>query len=180
MKDFNLICAVSLNGVIGNSETNSIPWYLPTDLRYFKSKTFNKTVIMGSNTYRSIGKPLKDRRNIVITRDVESGKRMLSDEGVDEFYPSFRDAHRVEHDDFFVIGGQHIYQEAMLKQPKKLILTIVKAEFDGDVRFPIDGYRLLRDEVVVSDKVKYSCMKRSAWSSENGLEYQFTEFELNG
>ena len=177
MKDFNLICAVSLNGVIGNSETNSIPWYLPTDLKYFKSKTFNQTVIMGSNTYRSIGKPLKDRRNIVITRDKEAGLRMMDEEGIDEFYPSFREAYQVERD-FFVIGGQHIYQEAMIKQPKRMLITIVKSEFEGDVRFPIDGIRFLRDEVVVSDKVKYACTKRSAWCTENGLEYQFTEFTM--
>lgn len=178
MKEFSLICAVSLNGVIGNSETNSIPWYLPTDLRFFKSKTFDHTVVMGSNTYRSIGKTLPNRRNVVITRDADAGKRMISENGIDEFYPSFRDAYAVEQD-FFVIGGQHIYQEAMIKQPKRMFITIVNSEFEGDVRFPIEGQRFLRDQVVVSDKVKYNCVKRSAWGLENGLEYQFTEFVLN-
>ena len=63
--NFTLIAAVSLNKVIGSN--GSIPWHIPEDLKYFQSNTLYSTVIMGRNTYESIGKPLPNRKNIVIT-----------------------------------------------------------------------------------------------------------------
>ena len=68
MKQFDMICAVALNGVIGDSVTNSMPWYIPEDLAHFKKVTQDKTVIMGSRTFSSIGRKLPNRHNIVITR----------------------------------------------------------------------------------------------------------------
>ena len=63
----SLIVAVSRNGVIGVD--NQLPWHLPEDLKYFKSVTMGKPIIMGRKTYDSIGRPLPGRTNIVITRD---------------------------------------------------------------------------------------------------------------
>ena len=62
-----LIVAVSRNGVIGLN--NQLPWHLPEDLKYFKSVTMGKPIVMGRKTYDSIGRPLPGRTNIVITRD---------------------------------------------------------------------------------------------------------------
>lgn len=174
MKNFSLIAAVSLNGVIGDSITNTMPWYLPLDLKHFKANTFNKTVVMGSRTYHSIGKPLKDRRNIVITRN----NQQFHDSGIDETYPSFANVLKYEREGFIVIGGQHIYGEALRARPSKLIITIVMADVEGDVRFPISGSRFLDDVVVMQNGDRYTCRKRSGPLEDNGIKFKFTEFEL--
>lgn len=176
MKQFSAICAVSMNGVIGDSETNSIPWYLPLDLKHFKSVTTGHTVVMGSRTFRSIGKPLPNRRNVVITRSPEEGQRMIRDEGVDDTYQDFRSAYQFERQDFFVIGGQHIYTEAMRIGPSRLYLTIVDIDAVGDVRFPVSGRMLLGDFFVSSNGIEYRLEKRSGWLDENGIRFQFTEW----
>ncbi len=176
MKNFNMICAVSLNGIIGDSESNSIPWYLPLDLKHFKSITSGHTVVMGSRTYRSIGKPLPNRRNVVITRNHEEGVRLVNEEGITDTYPDFNTAHRFEREGFFVIGGQHIYSDALKFIPNRLFITIVKIEVDGDVRFPIQGSSFMNNFVVTSTGERYLCDKRSAWLEDNGIKFQFTEF----
>jgi len=169
MKNFNLICAVSLDGIIGDSQANCIPWYLPTDLRNFQRITTGKTVVMGSRTFESIGRPLPNRRNVVISR---SGNIPLAD----ETYPSFHGAFMVEKEGFFVIGGEHIYGEALKYHPQTLYITIVNATPQGDVRFPIAGRRFLQDQVTTSTGLKYNCISRSEWHKENDIEFQFAEF----
>lgn len=176
MKQFSLICAVSNNGIIGDSATNTMPWHIPSDLKYFRSKTLNKTVVMGSRTFDSIGKPLKDRRNVVITRNLGGEVNTLFAAGVDESYRSFSDAHKVEREGFFVVGGQHIYQDALRLVPNRLFITIVNMDVEGDVRFPISGSRFKEDYVLTQSGQRYVCEKRSGWMTENGVEFQFTEF----
>lgn len=175
MKKFNIIAAVSLNGIIGDSSTNSIPWYIPQDLKYFKSITDSKTIIMGSNTFRSIGKPLMSRRNIVISRSRE----IYNNYDIDDLYYSFSDALKNEKENFFVIGGQHIYQDALHANPSKLYITIVKLDCSGDIRFPIAGSRFLQDTVFTTTGSKYVCSKRSSWMTENSVDFQFTVFDLS-
>lgn len=176
MKDFNIICAVSLDGVIGDSYSNSIPWYLPRDLKHFKSITMGGTVVMGSRTFDSIGKILPNRRNVVITRNREGQAGGMLDVGVDTTYSTFNDALKYERPGFFVIGGQHIYQEALRAGPSRLYLTIVDIEAKGDVRFPITGRALKGDYFLVSENTRYTCEHRSEWFEENGIRFQFTEF----
>ena len=176
MKKFNMICAVSLNGVIGESETNTIPWHLPSDLKMFKETTVGKTVVMGSRTYKSLGRTLPNRRNVVITRNMVGERDKFLEEGVDETYSSFSEAFKYEKPGFFVIGGEHIYQEALRIGPDRLFLTIVKTQANGDVRFPVNGTALMNDYFVTNSNVRYVCDKRSDWMTENGLEFQFTEF----
>ena len=176
MKNFSMICAVSLDGIIGDSLTNTIPWYLPSDLKWFKEKTLNKTVIMGSRTFESIGKILPNRRNVVITRNLSGEALHLEKAGVDECYNSIQDALRNELRYPIVIGGQHIYGEALKHYPSSLFITIVKLLPEGDIRFPIAGRRFMQDEVIVNESLRYKCVNRSDWKEENGIEYQFTEF----
>jgi dihydrofolate reductase len=178
MKEFNVISAVALNGVIGDSDTNSIPWYIPADLKYFRSKTKQHTVIMGSKTHESIGKALPDRRNVVITRNEDYARSLIQDRGVDECYKSFNEALMFERPNFFVIGGEHIYGEAIRAGATSLFITIVKFNAIGDVRFPIEGHRFLEDMVYTSASKKYKCVHRAAWMKENDFEFQFTEFRL--
>jgi dihydrofolate reductase len=176
MTKFNIIAAVSLNGVIGDSVTNTIPWYLPSDLKHFKNVTQNGTVVMGSRTFRSIGKVLPNRRNVVITRAQGDIIKELLEMGVNQTYTSIREAIKHEYPNFFVIGGQHIYQEAFKARPSRLYLTIVKIEAQGDVIFPITGSMLLNDQFTTSNNVLYVCEKRSEWFDDNGIQFQFTEF----
>jgi dihydrofolate reductase len=177
MKDFSLICAVALNGVIGESETNTIPWYLPLDLKHFKSVTMGKTVVMGSRTFRSIGKALPGRQNVVITRNAEDAVRLIED-GANISLTSFAEVMRHIPAGFMVIGGAHIYGEALRYQPSRLFITIVKINAEGDVRFPISGYRFQDDRVLLQSGEAYVSEKRSAWFKEYDVEYQFTEFAL--
>ena len=173
MKNFSMICAVSLDGVIGDSVLNAIPWYLPIDLKHFKSVTLDNTVVMGSRTYQSIGKALPNRRNVVISRTP------FVEEGVDVIYSSFNEVYKYEPEGFFVIGGEHIYTEALKHSPSMLYITIIKLDPAGDVRFPIAGRRFMQDEVTTSTGLKYNCTNRSAWLKENNIEFQFTKFRLS-
>ena len=179
MKEFSVIAAVSLNGVIGDSVTNSIPWYLPLDLKHFRSKTQGRTVVMGTKTYRSIGRPLPNRRNVVVTRNNQLAQQLINEEGIDDCYSSFNDVVSFERAGFFIIGGEHIYGDAIRAGATNLFITVVRMNAEGDVRFPIDGQRFLDDVVHTSHRTKYVCSKRSGWFKENDIEFQFTEFRLN-
>jgi len=165
-----LICAVALNGIIGDSTTNSIPWYLPRDLKHFKEITTGKTIVMGSKTYNSLGRNLPNRRNVVITR----GATTLA-ATPDATYSSLAEAMRGERD-FLVIGGEHIFGDALKYQPDTLHLTIVKTDAQGDVRFPIEGHRLTRDEFSTFDGTRYTAKERSEWMEENEISFQFVTF----
>ncbi len=131
----SLIVAVSRNGVIGID--NQLPWHLPEDLKYFKSVTMGKPIIMGRKTYDSIGRPLPGRTNIVITRDsswqaegvevahtlaqaMTLGRLACANAGADEA---------------MVIGGEQIYRMT-LPAADRLYLTEVQAEVEGDAFFP--------------------------------------------
>jgi len=99
----SIIVATDLNGLIGKE--NTLPWHLPADLKYFKETTTGKTVIMGRKTFESIGKPLPNRKNIVISK---SG---FNYEGVDIFN-SLEEAIE-KNPNSFLIGGSQLYKYAM-------------------------------------------------------------------
>jgi dihydrofolate reductase len=124
-----LIAAVADGGVIGRA--NTLPWYLPADLRRFKQLTTGHTVIMGRKTYESMGRPLPNRRNLVIT-----GSKDFRPAGV-TLVPSMEDALKLAKDDgdVFVIGGARVF-EAALPVADRLELTRVHAAIPGDVYFP--------------------------------------------
>ncbi|WP_404976093.1 type 3 dihydrofolate reductase [Vibrio navarrensis] len=119
----------SSSRVIGNE--NSMPWHLPADFAWFREHTLGKPVIMGRKTYESIGKPLPDRLNIVISRDTElkiAGVNVVST--IEDALKAAGDAEEV-----MVIGGGAIY-EAFLPIAERLYLTFIEAEIAGDTRFP--------------------------------------------
>ena len=125
-----IIVAVAKNGVIGRN--NQLPWHLPQDLKYFKSVTLGKPVIMGRKTYESIGRPLPGRANIVITRNPE-----WVAEGVKVAH-SFGEAVQVANglgtSEAMIIGGAEIYKAA-LSVVQRIYLTRVDLEPDGDAFF---------------------------------------------
>jgi len=124
----SLIVAVAENGVIGRD--NALPWHISEDLRYFKQITSGKTVIMGRKTFQSIGRPLPNRTNIVVTRD-----RGLKAEGVIIVH-SLEDALAGADDgEAVVIGGSSLFEDA-LRRADRFYLTEIHRAYQGDVHFP--------------------------------------------
>ena len=133
--NLSIIAAVAKNNVIG--KVDALPWYLPQDLKRFKALTMGKAVLMGRKTYESIGKPLKDRTNIVVTSDlglVAPGAVLAT--SVDAAMAYARDdAKRRGVNEIMVIGGSHIFA-ATMPQADRLEITHVHASPPGDVFFP--------------------------------------------
>lgn len=125
----SLIVALGENNEIGKN--GKMPWYLPADLKHFKALTLGKPIIMGRKTFEAIGKPLPERRNIVVTRN--SG---FHAEGC-ELAQSLPDALALTASvrEIMVIGGGEIYREA-LPRAQRIYLTRVHSWFDADTFFP--------------------------------------------
>lgn len=129
MTQVALIVAVAANGVIGNG--NDLPWRLPDDLRRFKALTVGKPVLMGRRTFDSIGRPLPQRRNIVISR--QPGLAIDGCEVAGSLQQAIELAGEVP--EVMVIGGAQIYRQA-LPLAAVIHLTRVHAEVPGDAVFP--------------------------------------------
>ena len=129
MNKLSIIVAISENNAIGLN--NQLLWHLPADLKHFKELTTGNTIIMGRKTYDSIGKPLPNRRSIVITRSTD-----LVIEGV-EVVNSL--AHAIElckqNEEAFIIGGAEIYEQAM-PYATGIHLTKVHQSYEADTFFP--------------------------------------------
>jgi dihydrofolate reductase len=125
----SFVVAIAENNAIGKD--NKLLWYLPTDLKHFKQITNGQTIIMGRKTYDSMGKPLPNRRNIVITRNAD-----LKLEGA-EVTNSLAEALLLckTEEEVFIIGGAEIYKQA-LDQTDRIYLTRVHQQFDADAYFP--------------------------------------------
>ena len=120
-----------------------LPWHLPEDLKFFKRTTSGHPIVMGRKTYDSIGFPLPKRRNIVLTRDTA-----WSAEGVEVIHTpeTLKQLEGIE-GKVFVIGGSEIYA-AFLPHLDELIVSHVKAEHEGDTRFPAFEDQFPNSEVV--------------------------------
>ena len=135
----NIIVAMSKNRVIGNS--NTLIWHLPEDLKRFKELTTDNTIVMGRKTYESIGRPLPNRRNIIITRDTN-----YMVDGC-EIVNSLEEALLLSNGDCFIIGGGEIYKQS-IDISDRIYLTLIDKEFDGDTKFPdiVDWYESNRED----------------------------------
>ncbi|XID94460.1 dihydrofolate reductase [Paenibacillaceae bacterium WGS1546] len=124
-----LIAAVAANGVIGRD--NELLWRLPADMRYFRRHTLGKTVMMGRKTFESLGRPLKDRKNVVLSRTLAEAP-----DGC-ELVRSIPEAlERFGNDgELMVIGGAEIYRQA-LPFADRLRLTELGRAYEGDACFP--------------------------------------------
>ncbi len=129
-----IVVAIAKNNVIGSK--NDLPWYLPEDLKRFRQITTGHTVIMGRKTFESIvariGKPLPNRKNIVITSQPET----ITVDGVETFrsLAAALDAHKTD-EQIFIIGGARMFAEA-LPLADALYVTHVEKDYPGDVFFP--------------------------------------------
>ena len=124
-----IVVAMGENRVIGRD--NKMPWHISSDLKRFKRLTINSTVIMGKNTFLSIGKPLEDRKNIVLSRDTNfkpHGCKVV--DSIDYIIDKYKEAN-----DVFVIGGSQIYR-LLLPFVKGIELTLIHSVFEGDTYFP--------------------------------------------
>lgn len=123
-----LIVAVDRNNGIGVN--NTLPWRLPEDLAFFKKTTSGHAIIMGRKTFDSIGRPLPNRRNIVVTRNPG-----WQHAGVERAASLHEAAALAGAGEVFVIGGAQIYREA-LPLAQRLIVTEIDADFECDAFFP--------------------------------------------
>ena len=125
----SLIAAIGKNKVIGNK--NALPWSLPADMKHFKELTAGKPVIMGRKTFESIGNPLPNRTNIIITSNPD-----YKAEGCTIVH-SLNEALKVaeNQEEVMIIGGAKIYKE-FLPKANKMYLTLIDADFEGDAYFP--------------------------------------------
>jgi len=123
-----MIAAVARNGVIGAGDR--LPWRLPADLAYFKRQTLGKTVVMGARTFRSLGRPLPGRHNVVLSRRMAEAP-----EGCDLVRSVEEALQRYGDRELMVIGGAEVYRQ-FLPHADRLLLTEIDAEAEGDVFFP--------------------------------------------
>lgn len=127
--NISIIVAIAENRAIGKN--NELLWHISEDLKHFKNTTSGHTVIMGRKTYESLGRPLPNRRNIVISRNPS-----YCAEGC-ETATSLNEAIKIteSESEVFVIGGGQIYAQAM-DIASKIYLTIVHKNYDADTFFP--------------------------------------------
>lgn len=149
-----LIVATERHNGIGIN--NALPWRLPEDLAFFKRTTTGHPILMGRKTFESIGRPLPNRRNIVITRNPA-----WQHEGVDTAGSLQQAADLAGDGEVFVIGGAQIYADA-LPLAARLIVTEIDADFACDAFFP-----------AINSAVWKEVSREPHQSAEQGFAYAF-------
>ncbi len=142
--DIVLVAAVAENGVIGRG--NALPWRLKSDMAHFRNLTMGKPVVVGRKTYLSIGKPLKGRTTIVVSRDPAfAAPGVLVARNLDYALTAARgDALRRGADTIIVAGGADIYIQAV-PVAARLAITEVHERVEGDARFPAIDPQMWRE-----------------------------------
>ena len=127
----SIIVAIANNNVIGKD--NKLIWHLPEDLKRFKMLTTGHTIIMGKNTFESLGRVLPNRKHIVLCNDAVLN---IDDENV-EVLPDIKllDKYIKSEEENFVIGGASIYK-LLMPYAKKMYITKINEDFEGDAFFP--------------------------------------------
>ena len=127
---FTAIVAHDKNLLIGNGLL--IPWHIKEDFQHFKETTLNHTIIMGLNTYKSIGKALPNRKTIVVNfepvPEIRDAEVCTSLQELIEMYKDSKE-------EIFVCGGASIYRQ-LLPYCQKLIISVVKGDYEGNIYFP--------------------------------------------
>jgi dihydrofolate reductase len=155
----NIIVAMSRNRVIGDN--NTLIWKLPNDMKRFKEMTTGNIVIMGRKTFESIGRPLPNRLNVVVTRNEEwSRPDLLTTNSLESALNLSSEGKEV-----FIIGGGDIYKQS-LKFANRIYLTVIDEDFEGDTTFPELG----------EEWVKVS-RKDFQPDEKNNYKYSFIEYE---
>lgn len=150
-----IIAAIGKNNELGKN--NDLIWHLPADLKRFKKTTTGHFILMGRNTYESIGKPLPNRTSIIITRNNQYHQEgCLTASSLDEAVHLAGDTKKI-----FIIGGAQIYEQA-IRNPlvTELDITQIEENFEADVFFPeIDSKiweEINREDFTADEKNKYN------------------------
>lgn len=160
---FSIIAAINEQGGIGYK--NTIPWHISEDLKRFKTLTMGKTIVMGRNTWESIGcKPLPGRLNIILSTKIQPYK-------TDNvwFMNSFEEV--IEkckyEDEIFIIGGSCLYKKAMMHPVcNEIYLTVIAYDCDCDTFFPMDTL-----------KEYFECIDMSlVYNTRDDIRYQFKTY----
>ncbi|MFA5999603.1 MAG: dihydrofolate reductase [Candidatus Paceibacterota bacterium] len=158
----SIIAAIGKNNELGKK--NTLLWNLPADMKHFRETTKGHTVIMGQKTFESIGRPLTNRRNIVVTR--EEGFKAEGVEvsmSLEDTLASFADST----EEVFVIGGGQIYKQSIEKAGRLYITHVDMEDKEADTYFP---------EIIpiVWNETKHEEHKKD---SENPFNYTFSIYE---
>lgn len=158
----SIIAAIGKNNELGKK--NTLLWEMPADMKHFRETTKGHTVIMGERTFISIGRPLPNRRNIVLTQDDSfKAEGIEISKSLDDVLSPFQDSE----EEVFVIGGGQIYKQSM-DRAKRLYITHVNMEdSEADTFFP---------EIIpiVWNEVKHEEHKKD---EENPFDYTFSVYE---
>ena len=158
----SIIVAKAKNNIIGKD--NKMVWHLPEDLKHFKNLTTGHTIIMGRKTFESLGKPLPNRKHIIFSQNPDF---KVNDENVEVVHSLLQIQDLIEgKEEAFVIGGAMIYN-FLMPYVKKMYVTEIEKEFDGDTFFPrID-----------SDVWKEVAREKGIKDENNDLDYYFVTYE---
>lgn len=183
------IVAATENHVIG--WRGKMPWHLPEDLRFFRKKTQGHSMILGRKTYESIGKPLRNRLNVILTKKgVESltpSPLILLASSLKEAIQKCIDQKAQYGSEIFIIGGGEVFKES-LPLIHKIYLTRIHAEMEGDAFYPkidLSQFKKLKERAGKHSKTrkeqnkKQSLKKQPLNKEENAASpsYTFLEYE---
>ncbi len=132
----SMIAAMGNNRVIGKN--NALPWHLPADFKYFKDKTINKTIILGLNTFKSIGeKPLPNRKHIILNNNAnyKVPENCFLAKSIDESLEIAKKISGGGDEEIMICGGAQVYKQ-FLPLADRLYLTFIHHSFEGDTFFP--------------------------------------------
>ena len=160
----SMIVAMSANNVIGVA--NQLPWHLPEDLKHFKKHTINKPIIMGRNTFDSIGRALPERDNIVLSRtqQLSHDQIFLANNKCDALGMAEDFAKSRGSEEIMIVGGEQIYR-MFFDDVSRIYVTLVDLIIDGDAFFPVIDYKL------------WTSVAHSERMTANELEYEFVTLE---
>ncbi len=130
-----IISAVAKNGVIGKSN-GEMPWHVKEEFQHFKKTTFGFPVIMGRKTFETLGKPLKGRLNIILTKKLGINYPFAEVKIFHSLTDAYSYCEKEKYEKVFVIGGGEIYSQAM-ETAGELIISYMNFQAEGDVFFPV-------------------------------------------
>ncbi len=129
-----IISAVALNGVIGRSN-GDMPWHVKEEFQHFKNTTRGYPIIMGRITFETLGKPLKDRLNVVITNQPDYKLPFKEVKIFRTLTEAVEAVAEINPEKIFIIGGGQVYSQA-IEFADEMIISIMKFDAEGDVLFP--------------------------------------------
>ena len=139
------VVALSNNNVIGVD--NNLPWNLKTDLNHFKNYTTNKIIVMGRKTFESIGRPLPNRLNFVVSRTIDEIENAFvfksTKEAIDAAKKKCLDDGN--YNEIVIIGGGYLFKDT-LEITNKLVLTNVDCDINGDVYYPVIDFKFWKEK----------------------------------